>query len=495
MKNKIKNILSNNGIIVLDTNAYLNIYDRSPEFSNFSISVLDCVKDKIYLPHIVKKEFLRNHKECYNRQKKKIEKACDKLSSLLNSTNQKINNQCLVIKSFQFPDIEEVQKRLIEKLSEAKQIVDEYADDHDILTLINNVNLEKDSVMELVQWLIDNGNVMGELSIYDLYELAPIADKRFANKVPPGFRDEKKDYELGKYGDFFVWDQTIKFAKEKSLPVIFVTDDKKSDWYEKKDGDKCFHSKLYDEFQVRVGNDFLGIDSLTFLDAISEIYGIEKTSATICALEFTADKYIDSLIKDLIIYDNFDELLYSSEKFVDMDSLSASATEGLEISDEIENAKFSHYEIGEFSDVSATYYLHYHLKVKATSYEYWGRDDDTKEIITSPGRVHILDGDVVLEVIREVDDYAIVDGDSTYQSARIVSGTLKEVDAYDVDQLCFQCGKNIGEYQDYYGNPICGDCMKSDNYGEICTSCGRKIPLEYMSSDNCCNECAEHYDG
>lgn len=62
MKNKIKNILSNNGIIVLDTNAYLNIYDRSPEFSNFSIRVLDCVKDKIYLPHIVKKEFLRNHK-------------------------------------------------------------------------------------------------------------------------------------------------------------------------------------------------------------------------------------------------------------------------------------------------------------------------------------------------------------------------------------------------------------------------------------------------
>lgn len=109
--------------------------------------------------------------------------------------------------------------------------------------------------------------------------------------------------------------------------------------------------------------------------------------------------------------------------------------------------------------------------------------------------MHILDGDVVLEVIREVDDYAIVDGDSTYQSARIVSGTLKEVDAYDVDQLCFQCGKNIGEYQDYYGNPICGGCMKSDNYGEICTSCGRKIPLEYMSSDNCCNECAEHYDG
>lgn len=494
MKDKIKRIISNNGIIVLDTNSYLNIYDRSPEFSDFSIRVLERIKNRLYLPCIVKKEFLRNHRECYNRQKKKIEKACDKLSSLLDSISQKINNQCQVIKSFQFPDIDDIQRRIIEIITEAKQIVDEYADEHDKLSLINNINLENDSVMELVQWLIDNGNTMSELSVYDLYELAPIADKRFDNKMPPGFKDEKKDYELGKYGDFFVWDQTIKFAKEKNVPVIFVTDDKKSDWYEKKDGVELFHSKLYDEFQVRVGKDFLGMDSLTFLNIVSDIYGIEKTNATICALEFTADKYIDSLVEESIIYDNLDELLYSSEKFVDMESLSASATEGLEISDDIENAEFIRYEVGEFSDTNAVYYLYYNLKTQAISYEYWGRDDDTKEIITSPGRIHKLEGEVVLEVIRDVDDYSIVDGDSSYHSAKLVLGKLKEVFAYDVDSLCRQCGKNVGDYQDYFGNPICSDCMKTDDYGEVCTFCGRKIPSEYMGSDNCCEECAELYN-
>lgn len=92
MKDKIKSIISNDGIIVLDTNSYLNIYDRSPEFSDFSIKVLEHIKNRLYLPYIVKKEFLRNHKECYNRQKKKIEKACDKLSELLDSTSQKVNN-------------------------------------------------------------------------------------------------------------------------------------------------------------------------------------------------------------------------------------------------------------------------------------------------------------------------------------------------------------------------------------------------------------------
>ena len=82
MKEKIERILNTNGIVVLDTNVYLNIYDRSPEFSGFSIEVLNSIKDTVYLPQIVKNEFLKNHRECFNRQKKKVEKACEKLLTI-----------------------------------------------------------------------------------------------------------------------------------------------------------------------------------------------------------------------------------------------------------------------------------------------------------------------------------------------------------------------------------------------------------------------------
>lgn len=61
MKGAVEEALLNGAIIVLDT----NIYDRSPEFSRFSIEVLDKVKEKIYLPEIVKNEFLKNHKSCF----------------------------------------------------------------------------------------------------------------------------------------------------------------------------------------------------------------------------------------------------------------------------------------------------------------------------------------------------------------------------------------------------------------------------------------------
>ena len=88
MKDTVENILNNDGIIVLDTNVYLNIYDRSPEFSAFSISVLESIKDKIILPSTVKREFLKNYKACYNRQIKKVEKAWQKCEESIKNAEE-----------------------------------------------------------------------------------------------------------------------------------------------------------------------------------------------------------------------------------------------------------------------------------------------------------------------------------------------------------------------------------------------------------------------
>jgi hypothetical protein len=54
---------------------------------------------------------------------------------------------------------------------------------------------------------------------------------RYKN-IPPGFKDDHKDDEL-KYGDLVVWKQLIDKAKESNKPLIFVTDDRKDDWWER----------------------------------------------------------------------------------------------------------------------------------------------------------------------------------------------------------------------------------------------------------------------
>ena len=45
---------------------------------------------------------------------------------------------------------------------------------------------------------------------------------------------KKNQGERALYGDLIVWKQTIEKAKESNRDVIFVTDDKKNDWFEAK---------------------------------------------------------------------------------------------------------------------------------------------------------------------------------------------------------------------------------------------------------------------
>lgn len=493
MEEKIKDIL-NRGIVVLDTNVYLNIYERSPEFSNFSIEILDKIKDKIIIPSTVRREYLKHHSECFNRQYGRVKNACKKLTSQLSSVKNKVSNQCNVIRRFKFPDIDEIEKEVLVKIEEAIAIVDNYEDEHDILRLLNERAISEDKVDDIFNWIVSNGHVLDDLTVDEIYSLSANCEKRFIDEIPPGFKDSEKIDGISKYGDYFIWEEIIKYAKDNKVPVIFVTDDEKRDWFEGKDENKKFHSALEKEFADRVGTSFIGLSSLEFYKHLSNIYSITQTGAIEYALNYTTKQYIENLVNEQIIYSNIDKLLFDPEKFVDIDSLTSYGYEGLDISEDLE-ADYIDYEIYEITDDTAVYDLKYNVKASATSYEYWGRDDDTKEVITSPGRIHNLEGQLIMRVYRDTDPWLISEeNDSSYIEAELLSGELKEVNAYDVEELCSSCKTNPGIYEDYFGDPICEECMVIDERGEICTACGKKVPRDYMYDDRYCIKCAEEYD-
>ena len=65
---------------------------------------------------------------------------------------------------------------------------------------------------------------------------------------------------------------------------------------------------------------------------------------------------------------------------------------------------------------------------------------------------------------------------------------------------CAECGKKIGYdwetfYRDYKGDPICDDCMTTNENGFVCPGCGEKC-LEEMrgGSGTYCIKCEEKYD-
>lgn len=97
-----------------------------------------------------------------------------------------------------------------------------------------------------------------------------------------------------------------------------------------------------------------------------------------------------------------------------------------------------------------------------------------------------------IEIDKNNSDFFVEISEDTMVDMQIVNESL-----YNLDNItyCHQCGKILGTglvstYFDYYGNALCSNCITTDMDGEICPSCGRKVPFEFMVSD-ICKDCFE----
>jgi hypothetical protein len=98
--------------------------------------------------------------------------------------------------------------------------------------------LSNDEILEFIE--VTFKDKTGQpYSTEKISELISVGENRYASKIPPGYKDVAKDSTedpTRKYGDLFVWLQTIDYAKEKKCSVVFITDDKKEDWWLEQSG-------------------------------------------------------------------------------------------------------------------------------------------------------------------------------------------------------------------------------------------------------------------
>ena len=84
-------------------------------------------------------------------------------------------------------------------------------------------------------------------------------EDRYAKKIPPGYRDAKKDPSEGdKFGDLIIWKALIDKATGEKRPVIFISsNDVKEDWWHIHRGRKLGpRPELVEEFKTQTGQDF-----------------------------------------------------------------------------------------------------------------------------------------------------------------------------------------------------------------------------------------------
>lgn len=412
-------------IIFVDTNVWLNIYHYSPQFSNFALNCLLTVKDYLFIPATVYQEFEFGHKQAKKSLENRIKNVGRPVSNGIAKTQNLILNSCNILKRYEFPEADDITKRLTEKIEEMNSIFDEY------LERLKDCEFEiyawndKDLLEEFIANLLEINHVLPALSQKEIYEWSREAEKRFKNKQPPGFEDDKKKTGIQKYNDFFLWKEILRYAKNEKKNVIFVTDDVKADWWETTQTQgKKFRSELYTEFK-KTGQSVNPITCNEFYKEVAQVYETDIPDTVEIVLNMKDDMFYEK-VSDDISYRIWDNLAYCGMDYID-ESTAHIGTEGVE---EIEVTECSFVSANRIDrdENDIIYHFIYEVTVEGVSYDYWGRDEDTREVITSPGTDHVFKGPVTVEVVRHMDIFQDLDSDVDYESTEIIDGDLKEVD-------------------------------------------------------------------
>lgn len=231
-----------NGLIVLDTNVLLNLY-RLPETARKDfLGILNKFSSRIWVPHQVALEFQRKRLSVIASERKITEDALKKASASIQDIKQNVERLQLDKRQFNI-DVQTT----IQSLDDAKEkllAAIKYA--HEAQIDISASDSIRDELDEILLDRIGPGPADQQT----LDQLYLEGHARYQDNIPPGFSDADKDKNpseatfihchikhQAKYGDFILWKQTIDHVKTTNAEnIIFVTADKKEDWWWKEQG-------------------------------------------------------------------------------------------------------------------------------------------------------------------------------------------------------------------------------------------------------------------
>lgn len=189
----IKSIISNDYTIICDTNVFLRLYDYSPEFVSFAIECLKRIENCMKITYTTRIEFNKHYRQKYGNAKKKIININSKLLEQIENAERKIMNEINRVQQYNFPDLDQLQNNIQQKISEIKAQTSEYLENHELLSAVNDNFLQNDSVKDF--WDSLSANILPSFSYNKLYDICEDGQQRFEKNIPPGYKDkEKKDY-------------------------------------------------------------------------------------------------------------------------------------------------------------------------------------------------------------------------------------------------------------------------------------------------------------
>jgi len=222
-----------NCVFILDTNSILNLYRYNEDTRTDFIDALHKIENRLWIPHQVALEFQENRTSVINEQENKLEAIKKILTQAESDIKGKLRKFSITHEKFilSLNNLFDAFLTQIRLLENQKIMLEEQDYIRDIID-----NLFKDKI----------GEPPTEQELTTIYTEG---EKRYSIKYPPGFHDlstkKKANPYLSngmsfkrEYGDLILWKEILKEVESRNLKhIIFITDDKKEDWWREEKGE------------------------------------------------------------------------------------------------------------------------------------------------------------------------------------------------------------------------------------------------------------------
>ena len=261
-----------NGLFVLDANVLLNLYRYSDDTRQELLRILRALQERLWLPHRAASEYLSSRVEEVHQQRKKYEKFREELDAI----KEKVANST---KELHRDSVVEAEELLAEVRSGLSKLADYLREKEERFAKESN-SPEEDAVWREVSKLFAD-------KIGDPYEpdrekeITKLGYARYESQVPPGYKDQNKGEER-QFGDLILWFQIIEKAKEAARPVVFVTDDRKEDWWWKSHGKTVGpRPELVEEIRSEAGVGFYMYQPPRFMEEAGKRLNLDVSNEAI----------------------------------------------------------------------------------------------------------------------------------------------------------------------------------------------------------------------
>ncbi len=246
--------LWDNALIIPDTNILLHLLRHSAEVRSQLMEVFERKRDSLWIPYQVGIEFQRRRLDVQQHTFDAYARLEETIGTFVNQARNSVNQY----RAHPVLDIEQELALLENYLSAFKERMVKAKANHPL----DEFDASFAKVTELFA-----GKVGQQPTADWIGSVHKQGAERYAKKIPPGFEDAKKSGEGGdKFGDLLIWMAMIEKAQTDKRPIIFVTDDGKSDWWYIHRGRKIGpHPALVEEFLTLTGQNIHIYELLQFL--------------------------------------------------------------------------------------------------------------------------------------------------------------------------------------------------------------------------------------